>query len=333
MSDLQARWDDLKQSQPPLRIRDAAQQLQVSELQLLALGQGNTCTRLRPEWQTILRFLPRLRSVMALTRSNAMVHEIMGHFTSPHFHGDTALFFREGLDTRYFLQHWHYAYAVNENGRLSLQFFDAMGTAVHKIYLQANSDLAVYHELIANLRTHEILGLLPTFSPKPVATMMLDQHAMQQAWGAIQDVHEGNRLIQQWGGNRQAIYMLLGEDYAQLLPSNSVEILLQQVVQQQLPLMLFGLNHAAVQSYAGYIQRLVTTEPWFNVLDTMFNLHLRTDQIGAVWRIRKPSVNGWIHSLDVFDQQGTEVMVLTDNRQRHQTELPSWTDLIMQLSA
>ena len=43
------------------------------------------------------------------------------------------------------------------------------------------------------------------------------------------------------------------------------------------------------------------TGPWLNVLDPTFNLHLREDRIAAAWVVRKPSVNGDIHSLELYD--------------------------------
>ncbi len=329
-------WHTFREANPKTRIRDAATQLGVSEAELLATGCGETCTSLRPDWHAILTQLHTLGNVMALTRSDAMVHEVHGVFTEPHFHGDTALFFRPGLDTRYFLGTWKHAYAVNENGRLSLQFFDAYGTAAHKVYLHDTSHLRAYHQLVDDFRTpqqrqHLHVEKAVVARPAPLVNMSLDISDLRKAWSEIRDVHEGNRIIKQLGGNRQAIYRTLGKEYADILSNRSVETLLTALAEQQIPLMLFGMNDSAVQSYGGTISKLLQTGPWFNVLDPGFNLHLRTGEIGAVWRIRKPSDDGWVTSLDVFDTQGNEIMVITDNRRRGETESTAWAELLLGL--
>lgn len=330
-------WHTFREANPNTRIRDAATQLGVSEAELLATGCGETCTSLMPEWRAILARLHTLGNVMALTRSDAVVHEVSGQFTEPHFHGDTALFFRPGLDTRYFLNTWKFIFAVNENERLSLQIFDAYGHAAHKIYLKEGSDLRAYQQLLEDFRTprqrqHLHVEQAKTTTRTPLIDMSLDISALRQSWSQIRDVHEGNRIIRSLGGNRRAIYRALGEEYTQLLPTSTVETLLTTLAEQQIPLMLFGLNDCAVQSYSGPIYKLLQTGPWFNVLDPGFNLHLRTGDIGEVWRLRKPSEDGWVNTLDIFDQHGNEIMVMTDNRGRGQQESAEWTKLLLALA-
>lgn len=327
---LAQRWAELRQTSPQLRIRDAAKQLEVSEAELVALGLGSTATRLTTDFKALLKRLPELGSVMALTRSDAAVHEITGQFSELHLHGDTALFFRPGLDTRYFLKHWHYGFAVNENERLSLQFFDYLGQAAHKIYLNEQSNLIAYQQLVAEFRDSKQSALHLQLKHTPTLTpAVIDPLALRQAWSQIQDVHEGNRIMQRYANQRQAVYRALGNDYAELLDITYIETLLTQLSREQLPCMLFAMNETAVQSYSGRIEKLLRTGPWFNILDPQFNLHLRTQDIGEVWRVRKPSAEGWVTSLEVFDWHGQEILVFTDQRERGQCEATHWTELLM----
>lgn len=331
---LAQRWEALRQSSPQLRIRDAAKQLEVSEAELVALGLGSSATRLNANFKDLLQQLPSLGSVLALTRSDAAVHEMTGSFTELHLHGETALFFRPGLDTRYFLQHWHYGFAVDENARLSLQFFDELGQAAHKIYLNEASDQTAYQALVAQFRASDQSPLQLQALHKPqAASIAINSQELRQAWSQIQDVHEGNRIMKRYSNQRPTVYRALGKDYAELLDSNCIEALLTQLSQQQIPLMLFAMNEAAVQSYSGTITKLLRTGPWFNILDANFNLHLRTEDIGEVWRVRKPSADGWVTSLDVFDWHGQEILIFTDQRERGAIESPVWTELLMSLSA
>ena len=50
-SDLSARWAQLKAENEKIRIRNAARELGVSEVELLTLKEGNGVTRLRPEFE------------------------------------------------------------------------------------------------------------------------------------------------------------------------------------------------------------------------------------------------------------------------------------------
>lgn len=326
-------WQAFRSANPKVRIRDAATQLGVSELELVATGSGISCTPLRPEWPALMASFLELGEVMALTRSTSMVHESTSIFSNLKLKGNVAIFLRPGLDTRYLLKQWHHAYAVNENQRLSLQFFDRYGEAVHKIYLTERSNHHAYQTLIDNFRyaSQPFLQIARNPTPKSPANVTadaIDATILRRSWASMVNVHEANQLIRQLGGQRQLIYPSLGEDYAKQLPTDTVENLLTTLAEEQHPFLLFGMNHGAVQSFSGVIKRLLRTGPWFNVLDTDFNLHLRTADIGEVWRILKPSADGLISSLSVLDTTGHEIMVMADQRGSKSRQSTAWADYL-----
>jgi putative hemin transport protein len=72
--DLAQRWADLKATTPHLRARDAAEQLKVSEAQLVDSQVGQTARRLNPDWPAFFAALPGLGRIMALTRNEEAVH-------------------------------------------------------------------------------------------------------------------------------------------------------------------------------------------------------------------------------------------------------------------
>src|SRR5690606_14910560 len=104
---LKTQWDALKQEQPHLRIRNAAQKLGVSEMELLATNIGSNVTRLRPEFKEMLAEIESLGKVMALTRNEECVHERKGIYSNADFSNPHAgLFVNEDIDLRIFLSHW-----------------------------------------------------------------------------------------------------------------------------------------------------------------------------------------------------------------------------------
>lgn len=329
---LRDKWQSLKENEPKLRIRDAAIRLDVSELELLLTGLGETCQLLKPDVKALLLELPKLGEVMALTRNGGFVHEVTAEFGESKERGDTFMFFRPGQDTRYFINRWRYIVAVNEEDRNSFQFFDSKGDAVHKIYMKPQSNLSVYKDLVSSFKAE--VQSMPTLEPEQAIheePISLDGNAIRESWSNIKDVHQGNVIIRKHGNQRQEIYRLLGNEYTRLLAPNSVELLLTELAERQIPLMLFAMNAGAVQSFSGNINKIVTMGPWFNVLDKQFNLHMMSAEIGEVWLVGKPSKDGWVNSLDIFDKEGNEVMVITDQRGRGQHENCQWTELLQSL--
>src|ERR1044071_8850007 len=106
---LKSQWETLKAENPHLRIRNAAEQLGVSEAELVATQVGETVTRLRPEFAAILTEVEKLGKVMALTRNDECVHERKGVYLNPDFSSPFAqLFVGEDIDMRIFLSHWKF---------------------------------------------------------------------------------------------------------------------------------------------------------------------------------------------------------------------------------
>ena len=54
----------------------------------------------------------------------------------------------------------------------------------------------------------------------------------------------------------------------------------------------------------GPIKALKATGPWFNILDPRFNLHLPEDAIPSAWVVKKPTSDGTVTSLELFDAGG-----------------------------
>ena len=137
------RWAQLQQTQPRMRIRDAATELGVSEAQLLASQCGQNVTRLQADWGTLLTELEALGPMLALTRNEFIVHEKDGQYRNVEVfrsHANMGQVLDEGIDLRLFLNHWQFGFAVEKETQRgpsrSLQFFDASGTAVHKAFLR-----------------------------------------------------------------------------------------------------------------------------------------------------------------------------------------------------
>ncbi|MBR7784690.1 ChuX/HutX family heme-like substrate-binding protein, partial [Undibacterium luofuense] len=89
----------------------------------------------------------------------------------------------------------------------SLQFFDAYGQSVHKLYLRNEASIAVYDKLVQDFRHPQqqlalhIQRTRPTLTAKP--DQEVDVKEFQLAWKEMSDVHQFNQIVREFGLNRE----------------------------------------------------------------------------------------------------------------------------------
>jgi putative hemin transport protein len=110
---LRAAWTALR-TKGMVCNRDAAQQLSVSEAELIASQCGQGVTRLEGDYRRLLEHMHELGLVMALTRNEDVVHEKIGRFENVSADGMVGLALGEDIDLRLFFDHWTLGYAVEE---------------------------------------------------------------------------------------------------------------------------------------------------------------------------------------------------------------------------
>lgn len=300
---LKDQYATLKAENPKMRIRDAAKQLGVSEAELVATNENNIA--LKPEFENILKEIQSLGYVMALTRNDHAVHERKGIYTKAGFNGHVGLVANPDIDLRLFMNAWHFGFAVSEGERQSLQFFDQDGEAVHKIYLTDLSDKKAYSSLVNKYqadRQRQPLQILPvdrSIVEKPDSA--IDVTGFQEAWLALTDTHDFFSVLNKFGVKRNQSMRLAPEGYAIETSWASFKKLLEAVSERDLEIMVFIGNRGCIQIHTGKAKRLVQTGPWFNILDPEFDMHLREEAIDNIWVVKKPTSEGFVTSVEVFD--------------------------------
>ncbi|OHX12801.1 hemin-degrading factor [Chromobacterium sphagni] len=335
MSQLWDRYQTLKASQPRLRARDAAEQLGVSECELVAADPA--ATPLRPEWPQLLAALAPLGRVMALTRNHACVHETKGDYANVEIDGKVGLAINPVIDLRIFLFHWRHGFAVrNETPRgvqRSLQFFDRHGEAVHKVYLTEDSDVAAYDALAARFAAQaDALQLDPVqAAAAELPDQQIDQSAFQAEWQSLTDVHAFHSFLRRWQVSRRQGFRLAPPGQAWRVREDAVEQLLRRAASTETPIMVFVGNRGMIQIHTGAVRNVQVMGDWLNVLDPDFNLHLRTDLIAEAWITRKPGDNGVVTSLELFDDQGESLATFFGERKPGRAERVEWVKLLGEL--
>lgn len=338
VTELQQRHAALVASEPKLRIRDRAARLGVTEAELVAAECGVKSVPLAgtgfAQMRGIFRELGSLGQVMALSRNEWCVHERHGRYEDIQADSPVGIVLGPDIDLRMFFQSWRTCYAVDENARRSLQFFDATGTAVHKVYITAASDAAAYDALVAKYASPgQPLPVIESIAAPVEKDAPDDAAAFRAAWLAMTDTHDFFAMLRRFGVSRVGALRAAGPDLAQRVADDAVETMLQSAAASNLPIMCFVANRGIVQIHTGTVQNLQRTGPWYNVLDPQFNLHLNTTAVASSWVVNKPTVDGWVTSLELFAQDGTMIVQFFGARKPGKPELPEWRELLVSLCA
>jgi len=92
--------------------------------------------------------------------------------------------------------------------------------------------------------------------------------------------------------------------------------------------MCFVGNPGMIQIHTGPVKRVEVMGDWLNVLDLSFNLHLREDRIATTWVVRKPTADGIVTSVELFDATGSTMAMFFGERKPGKPELAAWRALV-----
>jgi putative hemin transport protein len=338
-----------------LRAKDAAESIGSSEGAAVAAHCGEhayppKAVPLAGPWISLLQALQPCGPLMGLTRNESTVHEKTGIYTKLSAMGPSGamgLALGEDIDLRLFFSQWHAGYAVTElaanpqnRPNVSLQFFDAHGKAVHKIF-QRHGDIgtdraafdAVVQRFSAASSTAVFTPAAPAAAPLPDA--QIDVAGLEAAWAAMQDTHEFFGLLKKFSVERQQSLRLVQGRFTQPMARQTLRELLHTAAFDGVPIMVFVGSRGCIQIHTGPVKRIEPMDirgvQWLNVIDPSFNLHLREDSIAHVWRVEKPTADGVVTSIEAFDDQGELMAMFFGARKPGQPELQSWRELVAQL--
>jgi len=287
-------------------------------------------------WGEVLEALPSLGSAMALTRNEDCVHERYGRYRNVGVFGTMGSVVGPDIDLRFFLSRWHHGFVVSESTphgmRKSIQFFDRDGTAVHKVYLQEDSDREAFTALVAKFRSTDqspelsVEAYPPRESDRPDSE--IDVAAFAKGWRAMEDTHEFFGLLKTYGVGRRQALRLIGSEFAEPLHVDAAAGVLNRASETGTPIMVFVANPGMIQIHTGPVQRIATRGEWLNVLDDEFNLHLRTTAVTDAWAVRKPTQKGIVTSVEVFNAAGDLIVQFFGKRKPGEAELGEWRTIV-----
>ncbi len=331
------------------RAKDAAQYIGISEGEAVAAHCGvhdhaPKAVALRKPHIELLQALQLCGPLMGLTRNENVVHEKTGVYEKISAQGHMGLALGEDIDLRLFLNQWHAGYAVTElaanpgnRANISLQFFDKHGKAVHKIFQREATDLEAWQAVATHFAEP---GAVHSFAPAgtkppPKLDTECDAKALVADWAAMQDTHEFFGLLSHHAVQRQQSFRLVEGRFTHRMKPGAVRDMLHEAAFDGTSIMVFVSSGGCIQIHTGPVKRIepidVRGTPWLNILDPGFNLHLREDRIAHVWLVEKPTADGTVTSLEVFDTQGDLMVMFFGERKPGKPELQGWRNIVARL--
>ncbi|AEF99395.1 ChuX/HutX family heme-like substrate-binding protein [Methylomonas methanica] len=299
---LQQAWENLQAERPQTRIREAASLLGVSEAELVASGCAGNAVQLDGPWPALLAEIGELGLLMGLTRNDEAVHEKIGLYDRSATAGDWLLLSGHGVNTALLTGLWHAGFAVCETTRIgerrSLQFFDARGEAVYKLYLTEHADQARYQRLVDAHRT-----AYPPPNLELPADSMLDAADTDTVSGMPEH-------WQRWFKSSFFTGNDTGIHTSRPIAVSVFAELMLQLADMQLPIQIIVRNQAAIQVHDGPIRNLMIGGPWLNVLDQDFNLHLNQTAIACLRSVNLPHRGHGLQGLQLLNARGQTIASL-----------------------
>lgn len=194
-----------------------------------------------------------------------------------------------------------------------------------------DSHIGAFQTLVSKFKNEpqhlEIVPVLQNSDEKPDEE--IDTVGFHQDWRNLKDTHHFFSLLKKYGVSRtQALRLAPDQYFAKKIEKDLVVKAIEESAKRGFHIMVFVGNRGNIQIHTGPVQRTLWHGTWFNVMDPDFNLHLDVAKIEQSWIVRKPTDDGIVTSIEVFDKKGDIIVQLFGKRKPGLPEMPEWRDLV-----
>jgi putative hemin transport protein len=314
-------WRAHRLANPEMRAAEAAVDLGVSEAELVATGCGKTATRLTADWSDLVADLHRLGPVQVESRNDHAVHNVTGTYADVAARGDS-------LVLQYAFRNWSTGFAVVEDSLPGLQFFDPHGTAVHKVGLTADSRVEAYAALVSRYRhdDQETLQGVEPRRPDPwkLLDAQVDVAALTARWHDLQTENEFDEMLYAAKVGHVQALRLVPNGLATAVVTDAPRRVLETVAANATPVRITVANAGVAQTHVGTISSLQLSGRWLRVSGPRLHLQLEESAVASVWIVRKPTRDGIISVLEVFDACERPICEVRGTETARDVEDPAW---------
>jgi putative hemin transport protein len=324
-----------------LRSLDDQQLPNLTDVQRIALQP--TATRLRSEFAPLMQRLATLGDLTEVTRNSSALLEKDNVSGTLYVNNEIELAPAEAMHVRIFYPQWEHGYALEEHDacsggkRHSLQFFDRYGSMMHKIVLGENGDIASFRQLVSDhaaaeqLAPHLVHPLHSDDESEDDGLRQIDVDALRAEWAHTHNHDDFIQRQEAFDQQRLRKLRLAGKAFAYQVANDSARVILQRMTEFGTAIMAQVGNAGIVQAYYGKIKNIRIKDSRLKIMNAGFRMQLREDHIDSVWVAKKPTTDGIITSLELFNRQGTHIASFLSKKSNGQPEPREWREAIMRL--
>jgi putative hemin transport protein len=119
--------------------------------------------------------------------------------------------------------------------------------------------------------------------------------------------------------------------FTRRVSNRSTRRVLQSLSAEGSNVMVFLGNPGCLQIHKGPVRNIVDWKGWLNVMDPGSEIHLNESGIAASWVVEKPTSDGHIYSLELFDGQGNDIASLFGVRTEGKRQPEEWKVMLARL--
>jgi putative hemin transport protein len=298
---LAAEWRRLQAADPLLQLGEAARGLDVAEAELVAALCGDGVFRLDPPFGDLVRALPALGRVRALTRGPHAAIETRGGYPPPEL-GCAGL--AGDVGARFRLEQWAYGFACDEaaalDGAPALLFYDGRGEPVHEVHVEPDTDRRAWAKLV---------DVFASFDQSSGVTIPF----------ASADLLRPRADLSAW--LRQA-------DDARPVARDAVTVVLETVRREAIPVSLAVHSAGVVHRFSGLLHGVAVASTRIDVRAPWAHAWIATDRVAEVWLVHRPSLDGPVTALHLLDGRARVVASIGAARCPGTPESEAWARLV-----
>jgi putative hemin transport protein len=138
-------------------------------------------------------------------------------------------------------------------------------------------------------------------------------------------------MIRNFGVGREQALRLAAPEMVCKVRADSFKFVLKHAAERDLPIMVFVGNDGIIQIHTGEVENVAEARGWFNVMDENFNLHIDQAAIASAYVVKKPTADGIVTSLEIFNGSGENVALFFGQRKPGIPEKEEWRKLVNDL--
>ncbi|KXK23311.1 MAG: hemin-degrading protein [Bacteroidetes bacterium OLB12] len=196
---------------------------------------------------------------------------------------------------------------------------------------KAGSNQEAFDKLVSDYTAADQSSEIAVTAVREIPTKAIDQvdkAALLSEWENMKDTHDFFGMLRKHQVNRLDAVVLSEGRFSERIQKTALKDLLETAAKEHLPIMVFAGSRGNIQIHQGKIQTIRVMDNWLNILDPDFNMHLREDLIDTAWIVKKPTTDGVVTAIEVFDKNKEMIVQFFGLRKPGIPELEKWRTLV-----